>query len=147
MELQRLHCQCGVDLVDTAKLTFEDMGKVVSLARNVEIKCAALSDDHVHGQSLVRLGSALTEVRQPQEALVHLNRALKAAKNNPCLAAGAYQTISDVHYRDRRLPEALDATQEAWKLVESSPNPQANISLDSALIHFSANRDTEAWEL
>jgi tetratricopeptide (TPR) repeat protein len=82
---------------------------------------------------------------------VHLNRALimlKAVKNIPNLAI-AYQVIARVHYREWRLPEALDAIQEAWKLVESGsdPNAKALISLESGLIHFSANRDTEAWKL
>ena len=47
--------------------------------------------------------------------------------------------------RERTLPEALDAIQEAWKLIESSSNlnTQAIIALDSGLIHFSANRDAE----
>jgi tetratricopeptide (TPR) repeat protein len=52
-----------------------------------------------------------------------------------------------VHYSEWRLLEALDAIQEAWKLVESSSNPnsQAVICLPSSFIHFIANRDTEAW--
>jgi hypothetical protein len=56
MELQRLHCQCGIDLVEVARITFEDKGKAVSLAREVESKCSALSDDHIHGRSLVVSG-------------------------------------------------------------------------------------------
>jgi tetratricopeptide (TPR) repeat protein len=109
-----------------------------------------LSDDHLHGWSLVRLGAALNEAEQRQEALEHLNRALimlKAVKNIPYLAS-AYQVSAVVLDRERRLPEALDAIQEAWKLIESSSNlnTQAIISLDSGLIHFSANRDTEAWK-
>jgi tetratricopeptide (TPR) repeat protein len=150
VELQRLHCQCGIDLVEAARLTFDDADEAVSLARDVESNCAALSDDRVHGWSLVALGSALNTAGQQQEALVHLNRArimLKAVKNTPYLAE-AYQTIARVHYRDQRLPEALDAIQQAWKLVETIDNPilQAEISLESGLIHFSANQDTEAWK-
>jgi tetratricopeptide (TPR) repeat protein len=149
MELQRLHCKCGIDLVEVARMTLGDKGKVVSLARDVESKCAAISDDHIHGRSLGRLGSALRAAGQTQEAMEHLNRArimLKAVKNTPYLAA-VYQVIAQLHYYERRLPEALDAIQEAWKLVESIDAPRLHISLDFALIHFSANRDTEAWKL
>jgi tetratricopeptide (TPR) repeat protein len=149
MELQRLHCKCGSDLVEVAKMTLEDKGELVSLAKDVERKCAALSDDHVHGLSLVRLGSALHTARQPQQALEHLNRAqiiLKAVKNVPDLAS-AYHGIAWTHYLERRLPEALGAIQEAWKLVEprDTPSSQATISFSSGLIHFSANRDLQAW--
>jgi tetratricopeptide (TPR) repeat protein len=146
MELQRLHCQCGNDLVEVAKLTSEDKAEAVSLARDVEIQCSALSDDNIHGLSLVHLGSALSKARQQQEALVHLNRALimlKAAKNIPNLAT-AYQVIA--HYREWRLPEALDAIQEAWKLVESGSDANAK-ALISGKIHFSTNRDTDPWKL
>ena len=150
IELQRIHCKCGIDLVEVGRVVFEDMGEVVTLARDVESKCAALSDDQLHGWSLVRLGAALNEAEQRQEALEHLNRALimlKAVENIPYLAS-AYQVIAVVLDRERRLPEALDAIHEAWKLIESSSNlnTQAIISLDSGLIHFSANRDTEAWK-
>jgi tetratricopeptide (TPR) repeat protein len=150
MELQRLHCECGIDFVEIAWVTFEDKGEAVSLARDVEIQCAALSDDNVHGRSLVRLGAALYKALQRQEALEHLNRArimLKAVKNIHNLAV-VYQVIARVHYREWRLPEALDAIQEAWKLIESGSdlNAKALISLESGPIHFSANRDTEAWK-
>jgi len=146
VELRRLHCQCGINLVEAADATFEDRGEVISLARDVESKCAALLDDHVHGFSLVSLASALSSACKQQEALAHLNDArimLKAAKNIPYLA-DTYQVIARVHFREGRLPEALDAIQEACKLVGSSPDP--DISLESGLIHFSANRDIEAWE-
>jgi tetratricopeptide (TPR) repeat protein len=150
VELQRLHCQCGIDLVEVANQKVEDKDIVVSLAREVETKCAALSDDHVHGWSLSCLGAILSETQQWQEALEYLNRAqiiLKAMENSPYLV-GAYHAIARVHYCEQRLPEALDAIQAACNLLESSSNPnsQAIISLDSALIHFSANLDTEAWK-
>jgi tetratricopeptide (TPR) repeat protein len=115
MELQRLHCKCGIDLVEVARVTFEDKSKVVSLARDVERKCAAISDDHIHGWSLVRLGSALRQAGQLQDVLEHLNRArimLKAVKNTTYLAT-AYHVVARLHYYERRLPEALDAIQEA----------------------------------
>jgi tetratricopeptide (TPR) repeat protein len=149
-ELQRLHCKCGIDLVEVARMTFkfEDRGEVVSLAWDVESKSAALSDDNVHGWSLVRLGDALYESGQPQLALEHLNRArimLEAVKNIPNLAT-AYLVIAYIHYRERRLPEALDAIQEAWKLVESSDSPNSNVSMDFAMYQFTANQDAEAWK-
>jgi tetratricopeptide (TPR) repeat protein len=73
---------------------------------------------------------------------------LKAVKNIPNLA-DAYQVIARVHYHEWRLPEALEAIQEAWKLVESTSadaRSKATISWESGLIHFSANRDAEAWK-
>ena len=152
VELQRLSGQCGVDLVDTARLALpvnrED--EVVSLARDVETKCAALSDDLIHGRSLVRLGTVLYQVRQPQEALRYLDQArtmLKAAGNSYNLA-GACGTISWVHYHERRLPEALNTIEEAWKHAELTDHPsvQANISLTFGMVLFSANEDAEAWK-
>jgi hypothetical protein len=55
VELQRLSGLCGIDLVNAARLALPAgaKGKVVSLARDVETKCAALSDDVIHGRSLV----------------------------------------------------------------------------------------------
>jgi len=147
VELQRLHCQCGIDLVEVAAMPrLEDKRKVISLARDVESKCAALLDDQVHGFSLVRLAAVLSGARKQQEALAHLNDArimLKAAKNTPYLA-DTYQVIARVHFRQGRLPEALDAIQEACKLIGSTPD--LLISLESGFIHFSANRDIEAWK-
>jgi tetratricopeptide (TPR) repeat protein len=150
MELQRLHCKCGIDLVEVARFLL-DKGKAVSLAREVESKCSALSDDHVHGRSLVFLGAALRQAGQPQQALEHLNRAqiiLKAVKNIPNLA-DAYHLTARVHYHEWRFPEALEAIQEAWKVIESSsadPRSKATISWESGLMHFSASRDAEAWK-
>jgi len=147
VELRRLHCQCGIDLVEAADMTFaEDKSEVISLAQDVESKCAALLDDQVHGFSLVGLAAALSAAYKQQEALAHLNDArimLKAAKNTPYLAE-TYQIIAHVHFCEGKLPEALDAIQEACKLVGSRPDP--DISLESGLIHFSANRDLEAWK-
>jgi hypothetical protein len=58
VELQRLSGQCGIDLVDAARMALPvKRRKVVSLARDVETKCAALSDDVIHGRSLVHLGA------------------------------------------------------------------------------------------
>ena len=57
--------------------------------------------------------------------------------------------IAHVYYHDKRLPEALDAAKEAWKLSESytnNPVNQAQNSLLLCMILFSMNRDTEAWK-
>jgi len=147
--LQWLHCQCGIYLVEIVKILSEDKGQVVSLARNVETECA-LSDDLTHARSLVRVGDALHEARERQEALVHLNRAriMLTTLNNTTYLAGAYHVIAKVHYYERRILEALDAIREAWKLLETSSNPssQAFICLESGMIHFSANRDADAWK-
>ena len=56
--------------------------------------------------------------------------------------------IAYVHYHEKRLPEALEAAEEAWKLSEPDNNLvfQAEISLLLGMILFSANRDTETWK-
>jgi tetratricopeptide (TPR) repeat protein len=150
IELQRLGGQCGIDLFDTVWLTLQDADEVVSLARDVEMKCAALSDNIIHGRSLVLLSAVLNRAGQPQEALRCLDQALtmlKAAGNTYNLA-NAYQITSWVHYHQGGLPEALDAIEEAWKHAQltESVSIQADISLDFGRFLFSANRDTEAWE-
>jgi len=152
VESQRLGGKCGIDLVDVARMALpvERMDKVVSLARNVEKKCAALSDHIIHGRSLVFLGIVMLYVHQWQEALHHLDQArtmLKAVGNTYNLAETC-QVISWVHSQQRRLPEAQDAIQEAWKYAKLTENTsiQADISLDFGMILFSTNRDTEAWE-
>ena len=150
VELQRLGGQCGIDLVNTTRAVLRDSGEVVSLARDVETKCAALSDNIIHGRSLVRLGAVLQQAQQPQEALRYLDQArimLKAAGNTYNLA-NAYQITSWVHYGQGRLPEALDAIEEAWKYAQLTDKVsiQAAISLHFGRILFSANRDAEAWE-
>jgi len=149
VELQRLSGQCAIDLVDTVRMVLP-VNKVVPLARDVETKCAALSDDVIHGRSLVSLGAVLHRALQPHEALRYLDQArtmLKAVGNIPDLAA-ACQFISSVHYREGRLQEALDAIEEAWKHAEltDSPRIQANVSLPFAVGLFSANKDAEAWK-
>jgi tetratricopeptide (TPR) repeat protein len=150
VELQRLSGQCGIDLVDAARLALPDNHKVVSLARNVETKCATLSDDVIHGRSLMHLGAVLRRAGQPHEALRYLDQArtmLKAAGNISNLAE-ACQMISWVHYYEGRLPEALDAIEEAWKYAELTDSPfiQATVSLDFGKVLFSANKDAEAWK-
>jgi len=151
VELQRLSGQCGIDLVNAARATLsvERKGEVVSLARDVEKKCAALSDDVIHGRSLMHLGAVLRRV-QPHKALCYLVQArtmLKAAGNIPTLAT-ACQFISWMHYDAGRLQEALDAIEEAWKYAEltHSPSIQAYVSLPFGAVLFSANKDAEAWK-
>jgi tetratricopeptide (TPR) repeat protein len=150
--LQRLSGQCAIDLVNAARmaLPFEHEGEVVSLARVVEKKCAALSDDVIHGRSLVQLGAVLHRAQQPHEALCYLDQArtmLKAAGNISNLAA-ACQIISWVHYEQGRLLAALDAVEEAWKHAEltDSSSTQAYVSLLFGVVLFSANQDAEAWK-
>ena len=151
VELQRLRGQCTIDLVDAARLALpvKRQGEVVSLARDVETKCAALSDDVIHGRSLVQLAAVLHEA-EPYEASRYLDQArtmLKATGNIPDLT-DACQFISWVHYKEGRLPEALDAIAEAWKYVEltGSPSIQTHVSLTFGMVLFSANKDAEAWK-
>jgi len=150
VELQRLGGQCGIDLVDTARLVLQDNDEIVSLARDVETKCATISDNIIRGRSLVFLGVVLQEAQQPQEVLRYLDRArtiLEAAGSTYNLAE-AYQITSWVHSREGRLPEALDVIEEAWKHAQFSENVymQAYISLDFGRFLFDADRDAEAWE-
>ena len=53
-----------------------------------------------------------------------------------------------MHYREKRLPEALDAAEEAWKISEPDVSllNQAQASYLLGKILFSANRDTDAWK-
>ena len=148
LDSQRLGGLCGLALVNLARLT-SHYNHAVSLARDVELKCAAL-DDVLHARSLVMLGYALNDTQQRQEALIYLDRAkaiLKAVGNTIHLGR-AYRAIARVHYAGWRLPEALEAIQEAWKHTESSASPsdQAYVSLDFGMILFSLNKDAEAWK-
>jgi len=151
LKLQQLGGQCGIDLVDTARLALDDTHEAVALAREVEMKCAALSDDLIHARSLVFLGFALTAAQQGKEALVHLEHArtvLKAIENTPNLAE-ACQAIARVHYYlEEKLPEALEAIEEAWKYAKSIDSSliQGTISLTFGEILFGASRDIEAWK-
>jgi len=100
VELQRFGGQCGIDLGDAARMALQDKVEIISLARDVETKCAALPDNVIHGSSLVLLGAVLKEARRPQEALRYLDQArtmLKAAGNTYNLA-DAYRITSWVHY-------------------------------------------------
>ena len=149
VELQRLGGQCGIDLVDAARSALPDISKAISLARDVETKCATLSDDLVHGRSLVVLGISLYGAQQKEEALHYLDQArtkLEAVGNIYSLA-DACQAISWVHYDEGRLPAALEAIEEAWKYAKliDCASIQATISSTLCKILFSADRDAEGW--
>ena len=143
-KLQLSCCLCGISMVEVARLTFEDGDKVVSLARDVEKRAATVSDDHIHARSRVILGSVLDKFGNRQEALRHLER----AKVMGIAGSDVYYWIAIVHYHEKRLPEALDAAEEAWKFSEprNSLVVQAQNSFLLGTILFSANRDTEAWK-
>ena len=88
-ELQQLSGQCGIDLVDTARMVLQDEDEITFLAWDVETKCAALSDNIIRARSLMHLGIVLQQAQQPQEALRYLGQArtmLKAAGNTYNLA-------------------------------------------------------------
>ena len=147
-ELQWLCCECGIDMVNVARLTFKDGDdKLVSLARDVEKQAATISDDYIHAKSLVMLGKVMVDFGDQQEALRYLERA-KLMRFGDSLRSEVYFWIAHVYYHEKRLPEALDAAEEAWKLSEPD-NDMVNQALFSLLlcrILFSANRDTEAWK-
>ena len=149
VESQRLGGLCGIDFVENARFILQN-DEVVSLAWDVERKCASLSDDLIHGLSFLMLGIALNTVQQQQEALYYMDRArtvFKAAGHTLNLAR-AYRVIFWVHLDENRLPEALDAIEEAWKYAEltASRNCQMMISLTLARILFKTNQDTKAWK-
>ena len=146
---RRLGGLCGIDLVENACYILE-ADEAVSMALDVEKECAALSDDLIHGCSLLKLGIALSNARKFQEALCYMDQAktIFKAEGNIFNIAIAYQVISWVHEEERRLPEALDAIEEARKYAElnSSRYLQISISLDLGRFLFQTNRDTEAWK-
>ena len=149
VESQQLGGLCGIDLVYSARFTLPD-DEMVSLARDVETKCAALSDDLVHGRSLQMLGVALHDAQQLQEALYYTNQAMTVFKavGSTLDLARAYRTISLVHYGEHKFPDALDAIEEAWKYVELTDSRinQSYISLELGRILFSTDQDTKAWK-
>jgi len=150
-QLQRLGVQCGIDLVDTAGTVLQDKDEVVSLARDVEMKCAGLSDNIIRARGLVLLGVIIFQLaQQPQEALHYLDqgRAMLMAAGNTYNLAETYNITSWVHYCQGRCPEALDAIEEAWKHAQMTENVsiQATTSLLFGGILFNTNRDAEAWK-
>ena len=56
--------------------------------------------------------------------------------------------IASLHYKEKRLPEALDAAEEAWKNSEPENDMEyrAGISYLLGRILFSMNRDSEAMK-
>jgi tetratricopeptide (TPR) repeat protein len=132
-------------MVDGTRLTFEDGEKAVSLARDVEKQSATISDDLIHGRSLIILGLVLDNSGHRQEVLRHLERAKLKVKESTLISDALY-SIALVHYHEDRLPQALEAVKEAWGHAESSNSlvDQAQTSLVFGMILFSANRDTEA---
>jgi tetratricopeptide (TPR) repeat protein len=150
VELQRLGGQCGIELGDAVRMASQDIVQTISLARDVERKCDALSDDIIHGRSLVLLGAVLLDAQQPQEALRCLDQArtMPKAAGNTFILADAYRITSWVHCLQGRLPQALDAIEEAWKHAQLTETVllQAGICLDFGRFLFGANRDAEAWE-
>ena len=148
VESRRLGGLCGIDLVDNARSILQTK-ELVSLALDVEKKCTALSDDLVHGRSLLGLWDALFKAQQYQDALYYMDHAttLFKAMGNTFNLAFAYQSISWLCLAEHRFSDALDAIEEAWKYSKMSANQhfQISISLDHGRILFSNNRDTEAW--
>ena len=142
-ELLRRRCQCGISMVDAARLVLKECDKVVSFARDVEKQAATISEDDTHARSLITLAGILDEVGNQQEALHHLERAKLMEIGT--VASSLYYWIAIVQYHEKRLPEALDAAEEAWKLSESLVE-QAQNSFCLGVILFSANRDIEAWK-
>ena len=149
VESRRLGGLCGIDLVDVARFVLR-ADEVLSLAWDVEKKCSALSDDLVHGRSLLQLGKALYVAKQYEEALYYLGQAgtVFVAVGMPFRLAFVYQSISWVHEGEHRLLDALDAIEEASKYAALNANQcsQGTISLDHGRFLFSNNRDSEAWK-
>ena len=135
-------------MVEMARLTFEDGDKVVSMARDVEKQAATVSDDDVHSESLMMLGLALDNCGKRREALCHLEHAKQMRIANGILRPDVYYSIAAVQHYEKRLPEALDAAEEAWKLSEPDNDlvTHARIFFLLGTILFCANRDTEAWK-
>ena len=146
-ELQLLCCRCGIDMVDGARLTFDDGEQAISLARDVEKQCDTVSDELVHGQSLIMLGLVLENWGYREEALLHLERVkLMVTESTPF--ADVFYSIALVYYHENRLPEALEAIMAAWEHAELSNSlaDQAQTSFLFGMILFSADRDAEAWK-
>ena len=147
VESQRLGGLCGIDLMENARHILE-VDEVVSLAWDVEKKCSALSDDFVHGRSLLELGKALYDAHQWQEASRYLDQARTVfmAVGNTLNLALTYQAISWVHSAEYKLADALDTIEEAWKYAELTDSQYIRIAipLDLGGILFNINQDTKA---
>ena len=95
------------------------------------------------------LGRVLNRYGHRQEALNHLERAKLMDTGASALSSDIHYSIVLVHHHDNRLPEALDAAKEAWKLSDPYTNDlvrQAQNSFLLGMILFNVNRDTEAWK-
>ena len=147
-ELQKLCCQCGIDMVDAACVIFKDGDKMVTLARDVAKQAATVSDDHIHAESLMMLGKVMVDFGNRREALRHLEHANLKQMGVVSLSSSIFYWIALAHYHENRLPEALDAAEEAWKLIEPDNDivDYAQYSFLLGRILFSANRDMEAWK-
>ena len=63
-------------------------------------------------------------------------------------SALTYHSISCVHLDEHKLPDALDAIEEAWKYAELSGSQfsQMIISLTFGIILLNTNQDIKAWK-
>ncbi|KDR85866.1 hypothetical protein GALMADRAFT_234981 [Galerina marginata CBS 339.88] len=155
LKMQRLRGLCGIDLVRAeyalALGEYRDKDKLIAFALDVEAKCANLSDDLIHGRSLISVGHALRLAGRYQEALSYLDRAKAMLKgvavgNGPFLTT-AYSTAAEVQYREGRVMDALATIEEAWKLAQTIEIPflQAAVTRNLCVFLFRVDRDAEAW--
>ena len=135
-------------MVDAACVIFKDGDKMVTLARDVAKQAATVSDDHIHAESLMMLGKVMVDFGNRREALRHLEHANLKQMGVVSLSSSIFYWIALAHYHENRLPEALDAAEEAWKLIEPDNDivDYAQYSFLLGRILFSANRDMEAWK-
>ncbi|KDR85865.1 hypothetical protein GALMADRAFT_234980 [Galerina marginata CBS 339.88] len=157
LNMQRLRGLCGMALVRTEyglllgdnKDKDKDKDELISFALDVEAKCANLSDDLIHGRSLVTVGHALRLAERYPEALSYLDRASAVLKGvgNAVFLTSTYCTIAEVQYKEGKVMEALATIKEAWKLAEAIdiPSVQAVVTRDLCVVLFRVDRDAEAW--
>ena len=62
------------------------------------------------------LARVLNQFGDREEAMRHLERVKQMGISS--LRYDVYFWIATVHYKEKRLPEALDAAEEAWKISE-----------------------------
>ena len=75
-------------------------------------------------------------------------RAVFKAVGHTLYLARVYHVISWVHLDEHKIPDALDAAEEAWKYAELTVDRfiQSSISLTFGIILFKTNQDTKAWK-
>jgi tetratricopeptide (TPR) repeat protein len=99
---------------------------------------------------LLELGKALCEDKQWQESLYYIDcaRTIFEAVGSNLYLALSYRWISRAHVGEHRLPDALEAMEEAWKYIKLTDHrfDQSNISLDLSIILFKTNQDSKAWK-